>query len=102
MGFSFLQADEARFALGTRTLCAMRAGRTVLARKARLPDDAVLLIRILMPRQALLTGWTSDNALLPIYLELGLIKPGLGTGLPTRIVSHRADDGHVIFLFAVD
>src|SRR5262245_23642077 len=102
MMFSLLQADEARFALCTRTLCAMRTGRTVLTCKTRLPDDAVLFIRILMPREALFTGRTSNDTLLPIYLELRFIKPGLGTSLPTRIVSYWADDRYVMFLLAFD
>ena len=46
------------------------------------------------------TGWTEGYLTLPIELELRFIKTGAGTGLPTRIIGHRANERDILFLLA--
>src|SRR5262249_11964825 len=96
------QPDDPRLLLRSRASGPDRARRTILPREPSLEGHAALRIGIGQPRDALLSRRAGYDLLLPVHREAPLVEALAGTGLPTRVLGHRADDGHTVLLLAVD
>src|SRR5215211_2884247 len=87
-----LEPYDAWFLLGPSALSPVRTRRAVFAGKAHLPHHATLGIGVWEPGDALLAHRARDDVGLPIYHKLRFVKAGACAGLPTEVISHRADE----------
>src|SRR5262249_14596363 len=90
------QPDDPRLQLRWGALHSERARRAILPRETGLEGHAALRIGVGQPGNARLAGRARHDLLLPVHLEARLVEAFPGTGLPARVLGHRADDGHPV------
>src|SRR5262249_19033276 len=96
------QPDDPRLLLRSRALRPERARRASLSREPGLQGHSTLGICIGLPGVSLLARRASYDLLLPIHLKASLVEALAGARLPTRVLGHRADEGHSVLALALD
>jgi hypothetical protein len=96
-----LEADDAGLLLGPGALRPVCTRRAVLPGKAGLPPHATRGIGVRVPGDALFAHGARHHLVVPVDPQRCLFEARARPGLPTGVVSDRADERHARGLLAV-
>src|SRR5262249_35247815 len=94
------QPDDSGLRLRSGALPPEWAWRAILPREPRLEGHSTRRVRIGQPGDARLAVRAGHDLLFPVHCEASLVEAFAGTGLPARVLSHWADDGHPVLALA--